>query len=273
MNTKQTFWNNFTKKNILIAHRGARSHYAENTMIAFEASLEKADAIELDVGFSKDGVAVIIHDDTLERTSDAVKHKEFKAPYKVVDYTYEELQKLDFSSWFMDADPFECIKKNKISKEYLSTLPTQRIPTLKEVLLFCKKHQMPVNVEIKDMRDTAFDSCAAKEVFSIIKQLDMASLVLISSFNHQYLKEFYKMAPYIATAALQENEHPKDLIPYLKSIPTQLYHPRITIANKELIETLNSAGFFVNVFTVNASKDKKRFFDYGATAVFTDFLE
>ena len=63
-----SFWDNFgDKKNLVAAHRGARSLKPENTMSAFKEALDKSDYIELDVGFSKDGVAIIIHDCVVER--------------------------------------------------------------------------------------------------------------------------------------------------------------------------------------------------------------
>ncbi len=267
------FWKNFSKQDSLIAaHRGARSLRAENTMSAFEEALNKgADFLEIDVGFSKDGVAVIIHDDTLERTSDVKEHSEFKPPYRVVDYTYDELLKLDFGSWFIKKDPFGSIKEGRVKKE---DIESQRILTLKEVLEFAKKHNFPINVEIKDMRGTPFDKTAVKRVIDIINEVgDMDDLILISSFNHDYIKEASILAPNITRAALQEEEHPADLINHLKEINAHGYHPELKIADKKQTQELNNAGFFVNVYTVNDNKDKKRLFSEGVKASFSDFWD
>jgi len=267
------FWNNFGKKELIIAHRGARSRRAENTMSAFEASLGRCDFIELDVGFTRDGVAIVIHDDTLERTTDIEQHSQYEAPYRVVDYSYEELQKLDFSSWFAKSDPFDTIKDGTLSLSELASIPVQRVLTLVKILHFCKEHQLPVNIELKDMRDTPLDSIIVTEVLSIIQELDIESLVLISSFNHSYLKEFYSHAPEISLAALQKHNHPDNLIEYLNAIPVKSYHPRLNIINKSIITELNSAGFLINVFTVNDDGEKRKLFDDGVNAVFTDCLD
>ncbi len=135
------FWENFDKnKKLIVAHRGARSIRPENTMSAFKEAMKNSDFIELDVAFSKDGVPVIIHDNTLERTSNVKEFKEFKKPYRVRDYTYKQLLKLDFGSWFLKDDPFKTIENGTVTVEELKALKTQRILTLDQVLKVFKKH-------------------------------------------------------------------------------------------------------------------------------------
>ncbi len=269
------FWKNFSKQNNLIAaHRGVRSVRAENTMSAFKEAIKRgADFLELDVGFSKDGVAIIIHDDTLERTSDVKEHSEFVKPYRVVDYTFDELSKLDFSSWFLESDPFGSIKDGRVSKKELEDEGVQRILTLKEALEFVKEHSFAVNIEIKDMRGTPFDKIAVKKVIEVINEVgDIEDLILISSFNHDYIKEASVLAPNITRAALQEDNNPDDLINHLRSINAHGYHPELKITDREQIKALNNAGFFVNVYTVNDKNEKKRLFKEGVKASFSDFV-
>ena len=127
------FWKNFNKNNLIVAHRGWRSEYPENTLLAFQASLGHCDFIELDVAFTKDGEAVIIHDDTLTHTSNATALSEFSSPYNVSDYTYEQLSKLDMSSWFCPLHDNEAVP-----------CEVQRMLKLEEVLAFCKKYHLPV---------------------------------------------------------------------------------------------------------------------------------
>jgi glycerophosphoryl diester phosphodiesterase len=265
-----SFWDNFEKdKKLIAAHMGDRSIRPENTMSAFKEAIGKADFIELDVRFSKDGVAVILHDSTLERTSNAENLPEFKIPYRIEDYNYNELLKLDFSYGFLRDDPFGTLKSKVVKK---SDIKPQKISTLKEVLDFLKKQKMPVNVEIKDMNCTVFDKTAVKTILNIIKNCDMEDLVLISSFNHNYLKQIYKLNPHIATSALQRNSNPKDIITYLRGLHVTCYNPSLKIVTGSLISKLNNAGFFVGIFTVNDKKEKIKLFDEGAKAIYTDFL-
>lgn len=268
------FWENFRKdKKLIAAHRGARSIRPENTMSAFKEAIKKSDYIELDVGFTQDGVAVIIHDDTLERTSNVLDFPEFKKPYRVIDYTYNQLHKLDFGSWFIKEDPFKTIEKGIVKIEDLQALKTQRIPTLNHVLKFLKKHNFPVNVEIKDLTKTPFNKTAVKTIVDIIEDNIMVNYVLISSFNHKYLRQVHKYNTSIDIAALQENEHPKNLVKHLKRLRVRSYHPDFNITDTDLIQNLSNAGIFVNIFTVNEDNDKEKLFSAGAKSIFTDMLE
>ena len=268
------FWENFKKdKKLIVAHRGARSIRPENTISAFKEAIKKSDYIELDVGFTKDGVAVIIHDNTLDRTSNVKDFPEFKKPYKVIDYTYKQLRKLDFGSWFLEEDPFGTIKSGRVDIEELKELKTQKILSLDRVLKFLRKYRFPVNVEIKDATRTPFDKTAVQTIIDIIEDNVMVNYVLLSSFNHKYLRKVHKINSNIDIAALQENEHPRDLVKRLKRLRVRSYHPSFNIADTDLIKNLNNAGIFVNIFTVNDQEDKQKLFNSGAKSVFTDILE
>ena len=267
------FWDHFKRdKHLIIAHRGARAYRAENTMSAFAYANGRCDFVEFDVGFSRDGVAVIIHDDTLERTSDVREHPEFSAPYLVSDYDHDTLKKLDFGSWFLRDDTFGTIKLGTASKHDLLELEKQTILTLEALLIYLKSNRMLANIEIKDMSNTAFDDHAAASVLDIVKRMQMQDNVCISSFNHKYLQQLYELDPLIETAALQENEHPKDLVHYLETLHVGSYNPDFEITDEALIRTLNDAGFFVNVFTVNEQKDIDQLFKWGAKSVFPVFV-
>lgn len=243
-----SFWDNFTNKTHLVAaHRGAKSVCPENTMAAFKEALGKCDFVELDVTCSKDGVVVVIHDDTLERTSDVKNVSGFFAPYNVIDYTYDELLQLDFGNG-------------------------QRIPTLREALSFFKKNQFPVNIEIKDLKGSKFDKEIVKKVIHLVREFKMQKLVLLSSFNHDYLRQAYALAPQISRAALQQDNYPHDVLAYLKDLKVDSYNPRFKTISPDLIKKLSQAGIFVNIFTVNESKDKIELYKHGAKSLFTDVL-
>lgn len=267
-----SFWNNFTKKRLISAHRGNRSIRAENTISAFEASLNRADFFEFDVRFTKDKVAIVSHDDTLDRTSNVEDIAIFREPYRVMDYTYSEIKKLDFSSWFVKKDPFGTIKKNIVRKDELAKIPVQRISTLKEVLEFAKRNNFPANVELKDMKDTPFDKMAVKEVLRIIKETKVENLVLLSSFNHNYIREAHRVAPDIAKAILQENKNPENLVKYLQDLKVDGYHCHSDMIDVGIVKELNDNGFFVGVYTVNDINEKKRLFDMGVKVVFSDYV-
>jgi len=266
------FWERLRDNRLIFAHRGNRSIRAENTLEAFSQSIGFCDAIELDVGFSKDGIPIIIHDDTLTRTTNIASLPQFTAPYDVISYTYEELQTLDASSWFIDDDPFDTIRDGVVNISTLERLPIARIPTLAQALELLNSNNIPVNVEIKDMTGTPFDATATKDVISVIQSLQMQDSILLSSFNHSYIQEAKTIDASITRAALQEQFHPKNLISYLKNLGVGSYNIDKDIATKIIIQKLKKAGITTNVFTVNNPADKERIFGYGARGIFTDFL-
>jgi len=267
-----SFWDRFSGDRLVAAHRGYRAIRAENTLSAFEASIGRCDFIELDVGFSKDGVPIIIHDDTLQRTSDAESLALFSPPYNVVDYPYEMLKQLDVSSWFLASDPFGTLVQSKGLREEIAQLPPQRIPTLDTVLSLLKQHNLPVNIEIKDMRNTRFDTTAVQKTLEVIRNHTMEEMVLLSSFNHRYVAEAKVLAPEIERAALQEDAHADHLVSYLQSLGVHCYHSDKEIITEPLVQTLLAAGITVNVFTVNDPAEQEKLFGYGVRSVFTDFL-
>ena len=245
----------FEKPNLIAAHRGDRSQKAENTLAALVSSIGKCDFIEIDVQLSKDLVPVIIHDDTLDRTSDVSKIERFeeRKPWRVCDFTEKELQSLDFGSWFNhEVEP---------------------MLTLEKALSFAKEHQLFLNVEIKDMSKAFEDETVVQIIIDMIKKTQTEHLVLLSSFYHPYLPMCKKHSSKIPTAALQSYNHPNKLIEYLHTLQVDAYHPEDKITNQKTVVKLRQAGFFVSVFTVNDTKRQTELFDWSVNSIFTDFLE
>jgi glycerophosphoryl diester phosphodiesterase len=270
-----TFFDNFTSHKLIAAHRGFDAHYPENTLSAFTASLGQCDFLELDTRLSKDNIPVVIHDPTLERTSDCkTKRKQFDlTSLKVSEWTVPQLKTLDMGSWFIDTDPFKTIAERKIPINNLVSILPQTILTLEEVLYHPKLKKIPINVEIKDHSGTPQDKLVAARVLEVITMTKSEDRVLISSFNHDYLLMAHIIYPAISTGVLKIGTHPADIINYLKTMGASAYHPSDKIIDKELIRHLRAAGFGVNVFLVNDKKRQQYLFDAGATAVFTDFPE
>ena len=168
---------NYWKQNknyiYVAAHRGLSSRYPENTQEAFRAALEcGVDQIELDVRITKDGEAVVIHDDTVDRTANASG--------KVCDMTLDELRALDFG-----------IKKGP-------QFAGARIMTFREFMDFVKDHPtMTVDVELKEYptdgrEKLSFDFC--DEILQIIDEYGFADRVVINSFSgklNEYIRAKY----------------------------------------------------------------------------------
>lgn len=270
-----TFFDNFISFQLIAAHRGYRSKRPENTLSAFRASIGHCHFIELDIQMSKDYVPMVIHDPSLERTSNAkAKRHQFTLPsLNVCDWNLLQLKTLDVGAWFLDTDPFATIYNKKVDPDELIHELPQTILTLEEVLLHPALRKIPINIEIKDHKGKKQGKNAAEAVIEVVNRTNAANRVLISSFNHEYLVIVKTFAPMISTAALVGGSHPDDLVGYLRSLDVAAYHPADDITDAELIRRLRAAGIGINVYTVNSKARQKALFAMGATAVFTDFPE
>ena len=120
-------------------------------------------------------------------------------------FTLAELRKLDFGSWFNQKDPFKQIAAGAVTAEMQQSYVGEPIPTLREALVFTRDNHWRVNVEIKDATGTPGDKDVVEKVVALIEELGMVDRVLISSFNHSYLRRVKKADAGLATAALVES--------------------------------------------------------------------
>ncbi len=250
----------FNRPNLIAAHRGASANYPENTMVALKNSVGHCDFIEVDVALSRDGVAFIIHNDTLERTTNISKIDKFKnhKPYMVYDFTFSELKSLDYGSWFY--------KNNSEVNTYEPLL------SLKDTLAFIKENSLFINLEIKDMHNYFSDEEVVNTVLREIEEFKMESQIMISSFKDSYLPLCKKMLPTILTALLVEDNHPSHLIEHLKRLKVDAYHFNDEIVNEEVVKKLKDAGFFIGIYVVNSTTRAKKLFSMGINAIFTDIV-
>ena len=161
-------------KPLIIAHRGAMGTAPENTAASFEKAIaEGADGVELDVHLSKDGHLVVIHDESIDRTSNGKG--------MVKDMTLEELRRYDFGSYFDEAYAGE------------------RILTLEEALEIIRECKL-INIEIKN--GPIFYEGIEEKVLKVIRDFDIASRVIISSFNHYTINKISKLQPEISCGIL-----------------------------------------------------------------------
>jgi len=243
-------------------------------MLAFDIARQRgADLWETDIQLTRDGVAVIFHDLTLERTTNVAALEQFRprSPWYVRDFSYAELQTLNTGSWFIQQDPFATIASAAVAKTGFSAINQQRIPRLTELLHYCHQHDFPVNLEIKDQASSAADEIIVKTVLEQISASAAEDLVLVSSFNHDYLRQCKGINPNIATAALAELHHPDHLIAYLQDLAVDAYHPEQQITDAALIQQLRAHGIRTNLWTVNDVERAQYFTAAGATFICSDW--
>jgi len=191
----------------VIAHRGASFKAPELTKPAFKKSLNLgSDYIEVDIHRTKDGVLIALHDNNLKRTSNIEEIYPNRKNDHVSTFTYEELLKLDFGSWFNRKYP-------KRAKESYKNL---NIVSLGNLLDIIDKHQNSSGI-ILDLKDTnrypnlteaIFDLLIKKEWYDIEKNTDdknYFSKIMIFSTNLEILKEFKNKMPDIPRVLLLTN--------------------------------------------------------------------
>lgn len=228
----------------IFAHRGYSGKYPENTMIAFKKALEcGVDGIELDVQLTKDGEVVIIHDETIDRTTTG---KGF-----VVDYTYEELEKFDASFKFKD-------------------LGFNKIPTLREYFQMVKDYDIVTNVELK----TGINEYLGIEekVWELIKEYNLEEKVIISSFNHFSVMRMKKIAPQLKYGFLSE-DWIIDAGKYTHSHGVQCYHPRFNNLVPDVIKELKKYNLEINTWTVNLEEDMRYLYSNNIDVIITNYPE
>ncbi len=267
------FFNRFSTTGYICAHRGARSIAPENTCLAMEQSrCCGADLWETDIQMTADGELVLFHDATLERTTDIAEHPEFTGrSLNVNEFTAAELETLDAGSWFLATDPFKTVATGGVAEELYPEIKIQKIPRLGDVLDSCRRYDFPLNLEIKNQSRSAADDQIVGKILDCLKKSQAEDLVLISSFNHNYLRQVKQLNPEIALAALVEKHHPENLLPYLHALGVDAYHPDQSITDTALVRKLVAAGMRVNLWTVDDSAQANDYFAAGATLICTDW--
>ena len=160
-----------SQKTLNIAHRGARSLAPENTLAAARKGREiGADLWELDVAVTADGELVVLHDDTLDRTSNVAEIFPDRRKNLVYSFSMAELRRLDFGSWFVKTDPFKQIAAGAVSQAEQDKYKGEPIPTLREALVFTRDNHWRVNIEIKDASKTrAADAVIVEKTVALVK--------------------------------------------------------------------------------------------------------
>ncbi|SMC22565.1 glycerophosphoryl diester phosphodiesterase [Desulfacinum hydrothermale DSM 13146] len=251
------------------AHRGGRALASENTLAAAMISFAVgADFWEMDVQLSADGVPVVIHDPTLERTSNAARLDPRRDPWNVSDYLLRELEGLD-----MDEHPPGGGRPGDLIQRIVQNLKDpgdethHRISTLREALLFTKSLGWRINVEIKgDGKDPLR---LAEETVRIVRETGMARSVLISSFREEVVVRVKALEPTLP-AGIIVKEDVEDPVAAVRRLGADTYHPKAELVGEEALARLRQAGIPVLVWTVNEAHQMKTFMDRDVFAIITD---
>ena len=225
-----------TRRLFCFGHRGARGHEPENTLRSVRKALELgADGIEVDVYFA-DGQLVVIHDQTLGRTTNGSG--------SVTSKSFAHLRSLDAGLG-------------------------ERIPTLAEVF-DTVDHRAVINVELKGPHTAA---PVVALIDDYVRQRGWRyDEFLVSAFDHAQLRETKKLQPEIRLGALTE-KIARDLAAFAERLGAWSVNSSKDCVTAELVADAHRRGLKVFVFTINEPRDIARMKKLGVDGVFSDFPE
>jgi glycerophosphoryl diester phosphodiesterase len=230
-----------------VAHRGATGYAPENTIAAFDKGVEmKADYIEIDIQRSKDGELVIIHDNTVDRTTDGTGY--------VKDLTFEQIRSLDAGSW----------KGEQFTGE--------KIPTFDEIL--DRYHgKTGILIELKSPElYPGIEAQVAQELKERNLDKPQNEKIIIQSFNFESMKITNSLLPKVPIGVLTSNRaHTTEQA--LKEFATyaDYFNPSYGIVTKELVDQVHSLGMKIQSWTVRSQEAADFLLEMNVDGIITDY--
>lgn len=225
-------------KIIMTAHRGASGFAPENTLASIRKAMEiGADYSELDVQLSKDGKVVLIHDKTLDRTTNG------KGP--ISEWNLADLQTLDAGFWFDE----------KFKDEPL--------PTLEQVIELVKG-KMKLNIEIKV---SEFNQELADKVVDLVRSEKFKKDCMITSFDQPTVEYVRKVAPELKVGLIFGKDY-KDSV-FIGN--WQVLSSNEANINEKFMTKAHNAGKHVHVWTVNDEKEMNKLIKLGVDGIITNY--
>jgi glycerophosphoryl diester phosphodiesterase len=231
-------------KPLIIAHRGDSAHRPENTLASFASALELGvELVELDVQLTRDGQVVVIHDDTLDRTTTG------KGPVR--ERTLAEIRRLSAGHPARFGDAFS----------------GERVPTLAEVLGLLRGRARAL-VEIKpesvtDAEDDGIEAVTVAEVRGAGSENDVAFL----SFSRRALLRCRRLAPEITRGHTFYRASPEEILTGAREAGTDLVLPEKGLLSEDLVGRLKGAGMRVATWVVDDPEELLALGPYGLFGV------
>ncbi|WP_028548832.1 glycerophosphodiester phosphodiesterase [Paenibacillus sp. UNC451MF] len=205
-----------------LAHRGYPKKYPENTLVSFQAALDLSYShLELDVNLTKDGVPVVIHDPTVNRTTNGKG--------LVLDYTWEELQKL-------------------------RTNAEQSIPTLEQVLSLAKGRAR-VDIELK--QSGSLYTGIEEKVLEVINACDVQDQVFVTSFDHYSIQRMRQLSKDIEVGLVIYGATPS-IFDFAKEIDAKYISVKYIYLTDDYVRLCEEKGIQLIAWTIDAEADMRQ---------------
>jgi glycerophosphoryl diester phosphodiesterase len=227
----------------VIGHRGAMGYCPENTVVSFERGLALgADWIELDVHLSRDGALVVIHDDSVDRTTNG--HGLVK------DLTLDELRRLDAGSW------------------YAPEFAGQRLLTLDEVLGWARERGATLDIEIKNV--PMYYAGIESAVVEALDRTAMSEQAIVISFDHRAVQRVKQLDGRIVTGVLYAGRPTDGGVGLAKQAGAEALLPQWSYVTPEDVQLAHAAGLIVAPWTTSEPAQLERLIAAGVDAIGTN---
>lgn len=231
----------------IIAHRGGGAAAPENTLAAMRTGARHGfGMVEFDVKLSHDGVPILLHDDTVERTSNG--HG------KACELAWHELARLDFGRWY--------------SPDYAG----ESMATLYSVAAFTQANHIYSNIEIKPSPGAESQTGMQIALFAAQLWSNPAAPPLLSSFSETALQAAMQAAPYLPRALLLDGRIPQDWEARMQRHQCIALNIDHAYATPGLIREAHAKGYRIAAWTVNEPVRARELLDWGCDAIFTDAI-
>jgi glycerophosphoryl diester phosphodiesterase len=251
------FFAQFEQRPLVMAHRGGRGLWPENTLYAFERAVELGvDVLEMDIHTTADGVPVVMHDDTVDRTTNG------SGPIQAL--TLEELKSLDAGyRWSADDGQTFPYRGQGIS-----------VPTVEEV--FAAFPETPMNIEIKQAEPSM-----VVPFCQLIRDHHLADQVLVASFDQETIVAFREECPEVATSAgrseitslfvLSKLFLEATYSPASSAAQVPEYEGSLHVLTRRFVDAAQSRDMEVHAWTINDEADMERLIALGVDGIITDY--
>lgn len=233
-----------TRPPLVIAHRGDSAYRPENTLAAFTGAIDKgATVLELDVQLTADGEVVVLHDVTLDRTTDA------SGSVRSIDLAALRAVSAGYPAVFGEAWAGE------------------RVPTLAEALsLMRERARVMIEVKSESVTDDAEGGIEARTV-EIVRRLGMAERIAIISFDHRALLRLRSLAPEITRGHLLGRTTPEAAVTAAKDAGCTIVMPHKSQIGEKLADRARAAGLMLATWVVDDPQELKRLAHFGLYGV------
>lgn len=233
---------------MIISHRGASAYAPENTLPAFKKAVAMGSRdFEFDVHRTRDGILVVHHDYTLEKTAGVNA--------KIADLDYAELSRLN------------------VARHFGPAWPSARVPRLEEVIEIINPAARWLNFEIKN-DGNVYPGIEERVTDFLGSRPGLFEKSLVSTFDGGTLRRFRELSPEMKLGYLGHNLSTVLLVPALrkaKRVGAVNFHLALRIAFKLNVSRIKKAGFRVCVYTVNTKKDAERMRAIGVDGIFSNY--